>query len=79
MSHTIPLEEASADLPGLIRKLGPGDEVVLTDGDRTVARIVGSDDLSAMPKRRVPGAWKGMLTIVSDDDEHLEDFKDYMP
>jgi Protein of unknown function (DUF2281) len=25
------------------------------------------------------GSCKGMLTIVSDDDEHLEHFKEYMP
>jgi len=28
---------------------------------------------------RQPGNCKGMLTIIADDDEHLEDFKDYMP
>ena len=76
MSHTIPLEQASADLTGLVRGLGPGDEIILTDNDRQVARIVGPAE--APPRRRVPGAWKGMLTILSDDDEHLADFKDYM-
>jgi hypothetical protein len=25
------------------------------------------------------GSCKGMLTIVSDDDEHLKDFAEYMP
>ena len=29
--------------------------------------------------RPVPGRCKGMLTIVAEDDEHLEDFKEYMP
>ena len=28
---------------------------------------------------RKPGFAKGVLTIVADDEEHLEDFKDYMP
>ena len=76
MSHTIPIDQASAQLRGLVRSLGPGDEIVLTDNDKPVARIVS--DLP-QPKQRVPGAWKGMLTIVKEDDEHLEDFKEYMP
>jgi len=75
MSHTIPLDQASAQLSGLVRALGPGDEIVLTENDKPIARIVPS---SARPNR-VPGAWKGMLTVVKEDDEHLEDFKEYMP
>ena len=77
MSQTIPLEQASAGLTDLVRALSPGDEIILTDGDRVAARIVAPIDDA--PKRRVPGRCKGMLTIISDDDEHLEDFKDYMP
>jgi antitoxin (DNA-binding transcriptional repressor) of toxin-antitoxin stability system len=75
MSHTIPLDQASAQLSGLVRALGPDDEIVLTDNDKPIARIVPS---SARPKR-VAGAWKGMLAVVKEDDEHLEDFKEYMP
>lgn len=30
-------------------------------------------------KERVPGSAKGILTVVSEDDEHLEDFSEYMP
>lgn len=30
-------------------------------------------------KRRRPGSAKGILKILSEDDEHLEDFKAYMP
>ncbi len=29
-------------------------------------------------KRRQPGSAKGILKILSDDDEHLDDFKQYM-
>jgi bifunctional DNA-binding transcriptional regulator/antitoxin component of YhaV-PrlF toxin-antitoxin module len=29
-------------------------------------------------KRRQPGSAKGILTILSEDDEHLEDFREYM-
>jgi antitoxin (DNA-binding transcriptional repressor) of toxin-antitoxin stability system len=75
MSLTISIEQASTQLEGLVRALGPNDEIVLTDNDKPVARIVPNGS----PSRRTPGAWKGILTIVSDDDEHLEDFRDYMP
>ncbi len=75
MSLTISIEQASAQLGGLVRALGPNDEIVLTDNDKPVARIVANDSR----QRRTPGAWKGMLTIISDDDEHLEDFQEYMP
>ena len=75
MSHTLSIEQASAQLGGLVRALGPNDEIVLTDNDKPVARIVPSTPNS----KRIAGAWKGILTIVDDDDEHLEDFKEYMP
>ena len=75
MSLTISIEQASAQLEGLVRALGPHDEIVLTDNDKPVARIVPSGSC----KKRAPGAWKGMLTVVSEDDSHLEDFRDYMP
>jgi hypothetical protein len=29
--------------------------------------------------RPPPGLGKGYITIVSDDDEHLKDFEEYMP
>lgn len=76
MSLTISIEQASAQLEGLVRALGPNDEIVLTDNDKPVARIVASDVRS----KRTPGAWKGMLTVVKEeDDSHLDDFREYMP
>ena len=30
-------------------------------------------------KRRKPGSAIGILQVLSEDDEHLNDFKDYMP
>lgn len=29
--------------------------------------------------RRIPGSAKGKIKIVNEDDDHLHDFKDYMP
>jgi antitoxin (DNA-binding transcriptional repressor) of toxin-antitoxin stability system len=76
MSTTIPLEEAQARLAELIEHLSPGDEIVITREEQPVAKLVGS---RPAPRPRQPGNCKGMLTIVSDDDEHLKDFEEYMP
>nr|VFK67762.1 MAG: hypothetical protein BECKUNK1418G_GA0071005_11625 [Candidatus Kentron sp. UNK]VFK73103.1 MAG: hypothetical protein BECKUNK1418H_GA0071006_11635 [Candidatus Kentron sp. UNK] len=31
------------------------------------------------PAQRQPGSAKGILKILCEDDEHLEDFREYMP
>jgi antitoxin (DNA-binding transcriptional repressor) of toxin-antitoxin stability system len=74
MSHTVKVEEFGGRLADLIASLNPGDEIMLTSEDRPVAKIVPQ----AAKPRRQPGACKGMLTILKEDDEHLADFKDYM-
>jgi len=76
MPTTVTLEEAKARLAELIDKLTPGEEVVITREERPVARLVRSGPTR---KPRQPGSCKGRLTIVSDDDEHLEHFTEYMP
>lgn len=30
-------------------------------------------------KHRQPGSAKGILQVLAEDDEHLDDFKEYMP
>ena len=74
---TITIEEAQAKLPELIGGLAKGEELVITQGEKVVARIVG--ERAERPQRRVAGFAKGMLTILSDDDDHLKDFAEYMP
>jgi len=49
---------------------------VITDNNQPVAKLEASPAEKARP---MPGRYKEMLTIVADDDEHLEDFKEYMP
>jgi prevent-host-death family protein len=73
---TVTIQEAQAKLSDLIHKLTPGEEVVITENNLPVAKLVAS---SAEKPRPVPGRCKGMLTIVADDDEDLQDFKEYMP
>ena len=73
----VTLQEAQAKLPDLIHKLTPGDEVVITENNEPVAKLVR--EKSAVLQRPQPGLCKGMITIVADDDEHLKDFAEYMP
>jgi antitoxin (DNA-binding transcriptional repressor) of toxin-antitoxin stability system len=74
---TITIEDAQAKLPELIGGLAKGEELAITAGDRVVARLVGERSEPRGP--RVAGFAKGMMTILSDDDDHLEDFAVYMP
>jgi antitoxin (DNA-binding transcriptional repressor) of toxin-antitoxin stability system len=74
---TITLEDAQAKLPDIIHQLTRGEEVVITEGGLVVARLIREQQPGW--QRPGPGLCKGMMTIVSDDDEHLKDFAEYMP
>jgi prevent-host-death family protein len=73
---TVPLAEAQANLLTLLEKVAVGEEIVITRDDTPIARVVPIRKPQPRPQY---GSCKGMLTIVSDDDEHLEHFKEYMP
>jgi antitoxin (DNA-binding transcriptional repressor) of toxin-antitoxin stability system len=74
--NVITIEEAQSKLPDLIHNLTPGEEVVITENNQPVAKLVATPAHRLRPE---PGRGKGMLTILADDDEHLEMFKEYMP
>ncbi len=73
----ISLSEAQSRLPELIAGLAPGEQIEINEGGRAVALLVGNSPPAREP--RVPGGFKGRLIIVEDDDEHLKDFRDFMP
>jgi prevent-host-death family protein len=75
----VTIQEAQAKLPELIHKLTPGEEVVITENNQPVAKLVGELPKAKPGQRPPPGLCKGWITIVSDDDEHLKDFAEYMP
>ena len=77
MSVTVSVEEAQGKLKELIRQLEPGDELIITKNDKPIATLVSK--ASTERKVRVPGLGKGMNKIISDDDDHLADFAEYMP
>ena len=73
---TVTIQEAQAKLPDLIHKLTPGDEVVITENNQPVAKLVSEQPKPKPGLRPPPGLGKGCITIVAEDDEHLEDFKE---
>jgi antitoxin (DNA-binding transcriptional repressor) of toxin-antitoxin stability system len=70
---TVTLTDAQRRLPDLIDALGPAEELVITRGDRPVARLVREAD--APP--RTLGTLKGTVTYMAPDfDAPLDDFRD---
>src|SRR5262245_11534083 len=79
MATTISIDEAQAKLRELIQQLAPGEEVVITENQHPVAKLVSEPPKAKTGLRPPPGLGKGFITVISDDDEHLKDFEDYMP
>ena len=78
MQTTMAVEDIKVTLPELLDSLTPGDEVILTRNRQPVAKLVSEVPKPALKQRPGPGLCKGMITIISDDDEHLKDFEEYM-
>ncbi len=77
MSVEISVEEAQANLKELIHQLSPGEEVVITENQQPVAKLVSEAPRKQWEPRKA-GSCKGMITLLVEDDEHLEGFKGYM-
>jgi len=78
MSITVTMEEAREKLHELVHQLGPGDELLITENNQPVARL--TSELAKSPRRQRPGPGlaKGMITILSDADDDLDDFREYL-
>ena len=75
--NAVTIKEAQARLPELIESLSPGDELLITHRDQTVAKLVGQQQVNGVPRQ--PGSASGVLAVCSEDDDHLNDFEAYMP
>lgn len=76
MSESVTIDEAQAHLKELIHRLAPGDEIIITENQIQVAKLTTESAKKRLP--RIAGNCIGMIEIVADDDQHLEDFKEYM-
>ena len=75
MTTHVDLPTAQAKLSAIIAEMQQGDEIVITEGDQPVAKLVGV----ARSMSRRAGSAKGLITIADDFDAPLDDFADYMP
>ncbi len=71
---TVTLQHAQAHLADLIAKAAPGEEIVITQDEQRVARLIPEKKLAPPKKPRVAGSAQGQLIILQEDDEHLKDF-----
>jgi antitoxin (DNA-binding transcriptional repressor) of toxin-antitoxin stability system len=71
------LEEVQSHLGMWIAKLQPGEELLITQDDHPVARLIAEP--KGMHKARQPGSAIGQLKVVEEDNVHLDDFREYMP
>lgn len=79
MFATITVEEAQARLKELIDHLAPGEEIIITENQQPVAKLVSSPPTLPRSPRPGPGLCKGMITYMAPDfDAPLEDMKEYM-
>ena len=73
---TITIEEARTKLHELIAQLALGEDVIITQNVQLVARLhlIAKEKLRSQLRN-----CQGMLAIIAEDEDHLEDCKDYMP
>lgn len=74
--NVITIQEARANLDALIHGLTPGEEVVITEDSKPVAKLVATVSLP----RKVPklGSQRGSVLSMEHFDEPLEEFREYM-
>ncbi len=70
MSKTVNIHEAKTHLSKLLERVGQGEEVVIANAGRPVARLV---PVVGKPERRKPGSAKGTLWTSEDFDAPLPD------
>jgi antitoxin (DNA-binding transcriptional repressor) of toxin-antitoxin stability system len=73
---TVTLEEAQKNLPELLTRLRPGEEMTISDGGRPLAQVRKAER-SSWPC--MAGSYKkAEFWMATDFDGPLDDFKDYM-
>jgi prevent-host-death family protein len=69
MTATVNVYDAKTQLSQLLNRVEQGEEIVIARNGRPVARLA---PLTARQPDRVPGLWKGRITIADDFDEFTE-------
>ena len=76
MSISITVEEAQAKLKDLIHGLAPGEELVITENQKAVARLVSEPVQATRPPT---GLGKGGIVYMPPDfDAPIDEMKEYI-
>jgi antitoxin (DNA-binding transcriptional repressor) of toxin-antitoxin stability system len=70
MTKTVDIRDAQAQLPELLSFTQEGNEVIISEGDRPVARLV---PIPSSGRKRVLGLHRGTAWTSEDFDEPLPD------
>ena len=73
--YKIELEKAKAQLERVIQTALDGEEVVITENQEAVLKLV---PIPRSNGQRRAGTAKGLISMAEDFDAPLEDFKEYM-
>jgi prevent-host-death family protein len=74
---SITIQEAQAQLPDLIHQLNPGEELVITENNQPVARLVPTASTAEARKAPKFGTLKGTVLSMEHFDDPLEEFEEY--
>lgn len=67
MTACVNVYEAKTHLSQLLDRAAAGEEIVIARAGRPIARLVGLG--SAALERRIPGGWRGKVSMTEDFDE----------
>jgi len=67
MPESVNVYQAKTHLSQLLDRAAAGEEIVIARAGRPIARLVPLADSPS--RRRVPGAWRGRVSISADFDE----------
>jgi prevent-host-death family protein len=74
----VTIQEAQSKLTELIHHLNPGDEVVITENNHPVARLVPAPEDAKRKPRQLGTLAGSVLYMAPDFDATPDDFKEYM-
>jgi antitoxin (DNA-binding transcriptional repressor) of toxin-antitoxin stability system len=73
--HQVNIEDAKSNLPDLIDAAVNGEEIVIAKDDQHIVKLV---PVSRARPRPQFGSAKGLISMLDDFDEPLDDFAEYM-
>jgi prevent-host-death family protein len=73
MSESVNIYEAKTQLSRLLDRAAAGEEIIIARAGRPVARLVALAEPATPP--RVPGGWRGRVSIAADFDELPAEFE----